>query len=101
MVLDLGDRFLRVQCKTGRLKRGVIEFSAKSVHCNTKEILTRRDNGEVEYFAVYCPETRGVYVVPCGDATPANFTLRVAPASNGQVKHVRWAADYELARFEP
>jgi hypothetical protein len=101
MVLDLGDRFVRVQCKTGRLKDGVITCSAKSVHCNTKEILTRRYNGEIEYFAVYCPETRDVYVVPCDDATPAHLTLRITPPSNGQRRQVRWAAEHELSRFAP
>ena len=100
-MLDLGYRFARVQCKTGRLRNGVIVFSAKSVRGNTKQILTRRYNGEVEYFAVYCPETRGVYVVPCGEATPGQFSLRVEPVSNGQSKHVRWASDHALARFEP
>jgi hypothetical protein len=46
VVLDLGDRFLRVQCKTGRLRNG-------------------------------------------------------APTSNGQSRHVRWAADHDIERFEP
>jgi PD-(D/E)XK nuclease superfamily protein len=101
MVLDLGDRFLRVQCKTGRLRSGAVEFSAQSVRTNTRQILRRSYHGEVEYFAVYCPANRGVYVVPCGDGTPGHFTLRVAPTANGQSRHVRWAADYEIERFEP
>jgi hypothetical protein len=42
-----------------------------------------------------------VYVVPCGEATPAQSSLRVEPVSNGQSKYVRWASDHALARFDP
>jgi hypothetical protein len=101
MVLDFGDRFLRVQCKTGRLKNGAVEFSAHSVRSNTKQVLRRRYDGEIEYFAVYCPANRSVYVVPCDEATPRQFTLRIVPTSNGQEARVRWAADYEIERFQP
>lgn len=83
------------------MRDGKIEFSAKSVRCNTKQILTRLYNGEVDYFAVYCPENRGIYVVPCGETTPGHFTLRVTPPSNNQRRHVRWAVDDELDRFAP
>jgi hypothetical protein len=101
MVLDLGDHVLRVQCKTGRLKNGAIGFSARSVRCNTKQILTRSYHGEIDYFAVYCPETRGIYLVACDDETPQHFSLRVSPPTNGQHKHVRWAAEHELSRWRP
>ncbi len=35
-VLDQGDRFLRIQCKTGRLRNGTVQFSPTSVRSNTK-----------------------------------------------------------------
>src|SRR4029077_4235086 len=31
LLLDLGGRFVRVQCKTGKLRRGVIRFKTESV----------------------------------------------------------------------
>jgi PD-(D/E)XK endonuclease len=101
MVLDLGDRFLRIQCKTGRLKNGAVEFSARSIRSNTITTLMRDYVGAIDYFAVYCPANRGVYVVPCDETTLTYVTLRVEPATNNQSKRIRWAADYELARFEP
>jgi hypothetical protein len=101
MVLDVGDRFLKVQCKTGRLTRGAIEFRPRSVRSNTKQVLTRAYVGEVEYFAVYCPATRGVYMVPCDTTTRSQTTLRLEPAANNQSKRIRWAADHELSRFDP
>ncbi|HTE60240.1 MAG TPA: group I intron-associated PD-(D/E)XK endonuclease [Solirubrobacteraceae bacterium] len=101
MVLDLGDRFLRVQCKTGRLKHGTIEFRPQSVRSNTKYVRARPYIGEVEYFAVYCPATLGIYMVPCDTTTRGHTTLRLEPAANNQSKGIRWAADHELSRFDP
>ena len=76
-------------------------FSAESVRSNTKVCLRRPYRGEIDCFAVYCPENRGVYVVPCADSTPGHVTLRITPPVNSQCKRVRWAADYELGGFEP
>jgi hypothetical protein len=101
MVLDLGDRLVRVRCKTGRLKQGTVEFSARSVRSNTVSARMRSYVGEVDYFAVYCPATREVYVVPCDTTTVSTVMLRVAPATNNQSKRIRWATEYTLARFEP
>jgi hypothetical protein len=101
MVLDLGDRFLRVQCKTGHLKNGTVEFSARSVRTNTREVLVRDYIGEIDYFAVYCPATRDVYMVPCDARTRTYVTLRLEPAANSQNKRIRWAADYLLEGFAP
>jgi hypothetical protein len=102
MVLDLGDRFLRVQCKTGRLRHGAIEFNAHSVRVNTRTSFTRDYLGEIDYFAVYCRATKSVYMVACDAATPKSVVaLRIDPPMNGQHKRVRWAAEYELSRFQP
>jgi hypothetical protein len=90
MVLDLGERFLRVQCKTGRLKQGTVEFNAVSVRSNTKQVRTRSYLGEIEYFAVYCPATRCIYMVPCDGTMRGHTKLRLAPAANNQSKRIRW-----------
>jgi hypothetical protein len=101
LVLDQGDEFLRVQCKTGRLRAGRIVFSTKSVRSNTKEILTRSYEGEIDYFAVYCPETESVYMVPSAGIARGYCALRVDPCANGQVKHVNWASEHELPGLGP
>jgi PD-(D/E)XK endonuclease len=66
LVLELGNDLARVQCKTGRLRNGAVRFRTSSSyahHANPKH--TSRDYiGEVDYFAVYCPETSGVYLIP-------------------------------------
>jgi hypothetical protein len=91
----------RIQCKTGRLRNGAVQFSAQSVRCNTKQIITRNYIGDVDYLAVYCPDTRGVYIVPCDETTRTEVTLRLQAAANQRNKRIRWAADYSLERFDP
>ena len=96
LVLELGDRFIRVQCKTGRLRSGVIQFNTVSVRSNTTRAITRPYHGEADLFLVYCPDTGRVYAVDVDEAASSMGSLRVAPAANGQAKGIRWAADHEL-----
>jgi hypothetical protein len=96
LVLDTGAGFLRVQCKTGRLRRGVIRFQARSIRTNTVRVECRDYRGQIDAFVVYCPETGRLYALPVDQATSSVASLRVAPTCNGQAKGIRWAADYEL-----
>src|SRR5947209_19864268 len=59
MVIEDGDgNFYRIQCKTGCISQGCIDFSTASSYW-------RRDyRGQIEYFAVYSPDTQKVYLVP-------------------------------------
>ena len=96
LVLDLGDRFLRVQCKTGRYRRGGIDFNTVSTRSNMTEVLRRGYRGEIDAFAVFCPQNGRIYAVPVEDTPRGIATLRIEPPANGQSKRVRWAKDYEL-----
>jgi hypothetical protein len=96
LVIETDDGFLRVQCKTGRLRGGVIQFSALSIQSNTRCTQTRDYAGEVDLFAVHCPENRGIYVIPAEEVPCSSMYLRVDPPRNRQRKRVRWAKDYEL-----
>ena len=96
LVLEIGERFIRVQCKTGRLRSGVIHFNTVSVRSNTTRAIKRAYHGEADLFLVYCPDTGRVYAVDVDEAASSLGSLRVAPAVNGQAKGIRWAADYEL-----
>lgn len=101
MLLEGRDRLLRIQCKTGRLRNGVIEFRPVSVRSNTRITVTRNYIGEVDYFAIYCPATKGVYMVPCDETTRSSVALRLRPTANCQGKRIRWAEEYALERFSP
>jgi hypothetical protein len=68
-------------------------------HHRNPQTSRRNYEGEVDYFAVYCPETTGVYMVPIDDVPlKATAYLRVEPPRNNQSKRIRYAADYQIAR---
>jgi PD-(D/E)XK endonuclease len=100
VVVDRG-RLSRVQCKTGRLRSGAVRFSTCSFyghHANPAS-LSRDYHGEIDFFAVYCPETTGVYLVPIdGPPVRRQGALRVDPPRNGRRSGIRFANDYEIGQ---
>ena len=101
LVIDGPDGFARVQCKTGRLRNGAVRFRTCSSyyhHPNPRQPATHY-RGQVDLFAVYCPSTSGVYLIPIDEVeTDTVASLRIDPPQNNQRRRVRFAADYELAR---
>lgn len=101
LVIDDGERLARVQCKTGRLRQGAIRFAVCSCYGHHQRPgNARRDyHGQVDYFAVHCPETSCVYLVPI-DELPVRTqaALRVEFPKNGQSAKVRFAVDFEIAQ---
>jgi len=87
--------FIRVQCKTGRLKDGAISFKTCSVNWNTKK--SRSYEGEVDLFAVYVRETDGVYLVPVDGMPKVECRLRLDPPRNGQKERIRNAVDFRFS----
>ncbi len=96
LVLDNDGDLLKAQVKTGRLRGGVIEFSAISVQSNTNGTRRKYYKGEVDMFIVYCPHNKGLYVIPAEEVPPSGMHLRLVPPRNNQSKRVRWASEYEL-----
>ena len=95
LVIDDGEKLSRVQVKTGRLRGGVIKFNCSSSHAH-RGGTNRPYFGQIEYLAVYCPETEKVYVLPEKELTGTNAHLRLSPPLNNMVKTIRWAARFEL-----
>ena len=103
LVLDDGERLSRVQCKSGRFRNGAVRFKACSsyAHHPHPKVAKRDYEGEIDYFAVYCRETGGVYLVPISDVPVTNTaTLRVEPTKNGQRSRIRPAERYDVGRVE-
>jgi hypothetical protein len=96
LVLDQGGQFIRVQCKTGRLRKGAVVFSTMSVRSNTRKVQFRSYKGEADYFLVYCPANGGIYAVPVDEAPEGYMSIRVSPPQNGQLAGVNLARDYQL-----
>ena len=102
LVIDDGERLRRVQCKTGRLRDGAIRFATCSCYGHhSRPSQSRRDYfGQVDCFAVHCPETSGVYLIPIEDVSVrVQAALRVEPSRNGQRRRIRQAATYEIGRI--
>ena len=103
LVIDDGVRLARVQCKTGRLRLGAVRFATCSCYGHhARPSNARRDYvGHVDFFAVYCPETGGVYLIPIADlAVRVQAALRVDMPRNGQKQRIRFASDYEVGTLE-
>ena len=92
LLIDEGDRFVRVQCKTGKLKSGCVAFRNYSVTGTGR----RRYGVEVDAFGVYCPQTKKCYLVPVVECAAWGTKLRVEPAKNGQTKDIRDAGKFEI-----
>lgn len=101
LVIDDGMTLARVQCKNGRLRSGAIHFATCSCygHHLRASAARRGYHGQVDFFAVYCPETEGVDLVPIEDLpTKVSGALRVSPPKNGQKRRIRLAKRYEVGR---
>ena len=100
LAIDEIDRLARVQCKTGRLRNGAVRFKACSSYAHHRNPRTngRHYLGEIDYFAVYCPETAGVYLIPITEIPlTTQGAIRVHPPRNGQRRRIRFARDYLVA----
>lgn len=96
LVLDTASGFLRVQCKTGRLRKGCVMFSTRSTRVNRTGASTRDYRGEIDLFAGYCDALDRLYAVPVEVAPQGACALRVDQAANNQERNIRWANDFEV-----
>jgi hypothetical protein len=98
LAIDEEGIILRIQCKTGRLRKGVVAFATCSVDSRSKKgtTLRRSYRGEVELFGVYCPDNDKCYLVPVEKVGPNECRLRIDSPQNGQKTHITWAKDYEI-----
>jgi hypothetical protein len=94
MVFEDSSGFHRVQCKTGRIVTGAVEFAV----ANHNRAYERRNYvDDIDYFGVYCYELDTVYLVPVADLpSGSSGRLRVEPSKNNQAKGVRWASEYVI-----
>ena len=99
LVFDVEDQLLRVQCKWGTLKDGVIRahLAGSRVSPTQGYIRSTYDASEIDMIAIYVQDLDRCYVIPI-DAIDARtaLCLRVDPPKNGQLGAINWAADYEL-----
>jgi PD-(D/E)XK endonuclease len=95
LAVDDGVNLVRVQVKTGRLRKGCVIFAAYSTNGSKGSSRRRNYKGKADLFAVYCPDNDKIYLVPVEKAA-VEGRLRVHPPGNNQKNKVHWACDYEF-----
>ena len=98
LVVDEGEgRFVRIQCKTARLKKdgSVLEFETFS-SSGSGSLNKRGYKGQIEMFAVYSPELDKIYMIPVEELGETGASLRIKPTANGQKKGSRFASQFEF-----
>lgn len=98
ILADDGERILRVQVKTGRIRNGSIVVYCYSTHRERGygKFIQRPYFGEIDLLAVYEPTTQKVYLLAEDQLVATAAHLRLDPTVNRQGRRIRWAADYEL-----
>lgn len=102
VIEDVDEKFWRVQCKTGKLYKSqeYIEFNAASIYYHRSQESTtwerRSYQGQIDYFAVYCPNIKCTYLIPVDHVPGTEGRLRLLLTRNGQERNIRWAKDYEI-----
>ncbi len=92
-VVNRDGRVLRVQVKSGRIRKGCVEFNCSSTDHGRGP---RHYRGRADLFAVHLSDTARVFVIPVDDCPSSKGYLRLDAARNNQRRRVRLAADYSL-----
>jgi prevent-host-death family protein len=100
LVLEIGGRPLRTQCKWGRLdrRRGVIKVTLQTSRCTPSGyVRTSYTADEIDAVAAYCDELDRCYLLPTELVVDRReIDLRLDPARNGQRACLNLAARYEF-----
>jgi len=99
VVLDLGTRVLRVQCKWAPTRAGTIVVRCRTCRRGRDGLIHRAYRpGEIDAIAAYCPDTACCYLLPAElSVGRTGVQLRLGPPKNNQEAGIRWAKDYEIA----
>lgn len=99
LVMEIGDRLQRVQCKWAPLNAGVIVVRLVSSRytSNGNQVQSTYSADEIDAAAVYCEKLDSCYLIPVGlFAGMRQLHLRVQPPRNRQRASLHWASQYEL-----
>ena len=101
LILDVGCRLMRVQCKWAPLHGEVVVVRAYSSR-RTAHGLRRRtySAAEIDAIAAYCPDLDRCYYLP-GERVVgrSEVVLRIAPSRNNQARRINWAEDFAFERI--
>ena len=99
LVLGIGGKLLRVQCKWASRVGDVVQVRLRSsYHSPTRGyVIKTYDADEIDLVAVYCGDLNRSYLLPASlfDGR-AMVHLRLGETRNNQRAALNWAADYEF-----
>jgi hypothetical protein len=94
LVVDIGPTFKRIQVKTGWHRNDCIAYKGRRrVRDSSHNGMRGYRADEIDFFAVYYPPTKEIYVVPRSEQN-GDGILRLGPTLNSQQKYIKWARDY-------
>ena len=98
LILDTGERLLRIQCKWGSVQRGAVVVRCYSCRRVIDGMRVRKyTSDEIDAIAVYCHEVRSCYLLPMTMVRDRrHIFLRIAGSLNNQRRGVNWARDFEF-----
>ncbi len=94
-------QLVRIQCKSARLSRDktCLLFNAYNLGGEGRR-QKRGYQGDAEYFGIYSPDTRKVYMIHVDECFVGEMSLRLSSTGkqgkNQYSAGVRWAQDYEI-----
>jgi hypothetical protein len=100
LILDLGERLLRVQCKwAARYRDAIVVRCYSSRRAAGGKLINRGYTiEEVDAFAAYSPDLDRCFLLPPELwAGRRAVQLRTSPALNNQIRRINWAGNYDFA----
>jgi PD-(D/E)XK endonuclease len=99
LVLDIGARLLRVQCKTAAFNGDVLVIRCYSCRRTAGGMLKRSyTSDEIDAVAAYCDELGRCFLIPINRVDGlSTIQLRLVRAKNNQARRINWANDFEFA----
>jgi hypothetical protein len=94
LILDTGTRLLKVQVKTGKTASGCVIYNARRHRGSRYNTFSCYREGEVDVFAIWCPDNQQLYAVPAEHPLTVEGRLRLVGTRNFQEKKIKWARDY-------
>jgi len=92
----IGERFVRIQCKTAWRNGGCLTFNS---HATDHGNGIRSYTGVADLFGVYFPPYDSVFLVPVDEMPRHEGRLRLEPTRNNQKRRVRFAEDFRVDRW--
>ena len=98
LILDTRERLLRVQCKWARRIGNVVSARLYTSRRGPEGLRNARYRaGELDAFALYCPDVERCYLLPADEVVAfRQVHLRLVPSRNNQLLGIRWARHYEF-----